>query len=84
MNSIDAVARPMLPAVPAAFGVHLPNGFFWTDGGYEYPLMWGLLAIAIFLRGGDRYSLDRSLGLPFRTLPTSHGVAPRRRTGDTP
>ena len=48
----------------AAFGVHLPNGFFWTEGGLEYPLMWGLLAIAIFLRGGDRFSLDRRLGLP--------------------
>jgi putative oxidoreductase len=48
----------------AVFSVHLPNGFFWTGGGYEYPLMWGLVAIAIFLRGGDRYSLDRRFGLP--------------------
>ncbi|KFI18667.1 DoxX family protein [Nitrosococcus oceani] len=43
--------------------VHLPNGFFWSNGGFEYPLMWGLLALAIFFRGGERYSLDRRLGL---------------------
>jgi putative oxidoreductase len=50
--------------VVAIFGVHVPNGFFWTDGGFEYPLMWGLLAIAILLRGGGRFSLDAKLGLP--------------------
>ncbi|WP_207461393.1 DoxX family protein [Azospirillum sp. SYSU D00513] len=58
-----ALAIAVLMAV-AAFGVHLPNGFFWTAGGYEYPLMWGLLAIAVLLRGGDKLSLDRRLGLP--------------------
>jgi putative oxidoreductase len=58
-----ALAVAFLMAV-AAFGVHLPNGFFWTDGGLEYPLMWGLLALAIVLQGGGRYSLDRRLGLP--------------------
>lgn len=46
-----------------ALSVHVPNGFFWTDGGYEYPLMWGLLAMSILLRGGDRYSLDARIGL---------------------
>lgn len=58
---------------PAALGVailmavalstHVPNGFFWTNGGYEYPLMWGLLAVAILLRGGGAWSLDARLGL---------------------
>jgi len=48
-----------------ALSVHIPNGFFWTAGGIEYPLMWGLMALAIFLRGGGRYSLDaRSGGRP--------------------
>jgi putative oxidoreductase len=46
-----------------ALSVHLPNGFFWTEGGYEYPLMWGLLTLAVLLRGGDRYSLDARFGL---------------------
>lgn len=43
--------------------VHVPSGFFWNNGGFEYPLMWGLMALAIFFRGGDRYSLDARLGL---------------------
>jgi putative oxidoreductase len=48
----------------AVFAVHLGNGFFWTAGGFEYPLMWGLLGLAILFRGGGRYSLDRRLSLP--------------------
>jgi putative oxidoreductase len=46
-----------------ALTVHLPQGFFWNEGGYEYPLMWGILALAIFLRGGGAYSLDARFGL---------------------
>ena len=49
----------------AVFAVHLPNGFFWTKGGYEYPLLWGLLAVAIAIRGGGRCSLDRKIGKEF-------------------
>jgi putative oxidoreductase len=30
--------------------------------GYEYPLMWGLIMLAIALRGGGPYSIDRRLG----------------------
>ena len=45
----------------AVFRVHLDNGFFWTQGGFEYPLMWMLISIAIVIRGGGRYSLDRRL-----------------------
>jgi putative oxidoreductase len=36
--------------------------FGWTGPGYEYPLMWGLVMLAIALRGGGPYSLDRKLG----------------------
>ncbi len=49
----------------AVFAVHLPNGFFWTSGGYEYPLFWGLIALAIAFKGGDELSLDRALGREF-------------------
>lgn len=59
--------RPVALAVAVfmavAISVHVPNGFFWTEGGIEYPLMWGLLAAAIFLRGGGQYSLDSRFGL---------------------
>ena len=40
---------------------HLPK-FAWGQGGYEYPLMWGLVMFAIALRGGSAYSLDRKIG----------------------
>ena len=42
--------------------VHFPMGFGWTNRGYEYPLMWGLIMFAIALRGGGPYSLDRRIG----------------------
>ena len=44
------------------FGVYWPAGFSWLNRGYEYTLMWGLLALAIALGGGGPYSLDRRLG----------------------
>ena len=44
------------------FGVYWPAGFSWLNRGYEYTLMWGLLTLAIALRGGGPYSLDRRLG----------------------
>ncbi len=40
---------------------YLPK-FGWTGPGYEYPLMWGLVMIAIALRGGGPWSLDRKIG----------------------
>jgi putative oxidoreductase len=40
------------------------RGFPWNGqgGGWEYPAFWGLIIIAILLRGGGPYSLDRKLG----------------------
>ena len=49
----------------AAFVVHWGNGFFWTAGGYEFPLLWGLVALALVIRGGGPLSLDRMLGWKF-------------------
>jgi putative oxidoreductase len=40
---------------------HMPK-FGWGQGGYEYPLFWGLVMLAIALRGGGPYSLDRKIG----------------------
>ena len=59
-----ALAITVLMAV-AVFRVHLGNGFFWTDGGYEYPLMWGMLALSFVLRGGGGYSIDGRMGREF-------------------
>jgi putative oxidoreductase len=43
---------------------HFHNGFAFSSsgGGWEYPLMWGLIIFAISLRGGGPYSLDRLIG----------------------
>lgn len=53
------VAGFMATAVVVA---HWGNGFFWTKGGYEYPLMWGVLALAIVFRGAGPLSIDRAVG----------------------
>ena len=45
------------------FAHYLPNGFSWLNRGYEFTLLWGLVALAILIRGGGPYSLDRRLGV---------------------
>lgn len=45
----------------AAFYVHWPNGYMWTDKGWEYPAFWMLVSLAILIRGGGPLSLDRLL-----------------------
>lgn len=42
--------------------VHWPAGFFWTNGGFEYPLLWALVALAFVFAGGGRWSVDAALG----------------------
>jgi putative oxidoreductase len=37
-------------------------GYFWTDRGVEYALLWWPLCLAIFFRGGGAISVDRLLG----------------------
>jgi len=46
----------------AAFYVHWSNGYMWTNAGYEYPLFWGIVALAILFRGGGELSVDRAIG----------------------
>ena len=47
----------------AVLQVHLANGFFWTSGGYEYPLLWGLLAFSYVIRGAGAKSVDALIGV---------------------
>ena len=49
----------------AVVAVHLPNGFFWTSGGFEYPLLWAVVALSYAIRGGGAFSLDRLIGYEF-------------------
>jgi len=59
-----AVAAAIMLAV-AAFYVHFANGFFWNKSGFEYPLMWTVLCIAVAIRGGGNLSIDRAIGREF-------------------
>jgi putative oxidoreductase len=43
--------------------IYWNNGFSWLNRGYEFVLLWGIVAFAIALRGGGPYSLDRKLGV---------------------
>lgn len=60
------LTRPIAILLVIEFAVivqqHIPNGYAWTNRGYEYPLLWGLIFLAIALRGGGPYSVDRAIG----------------------
>ncbi len=67
MLAAGLLTRPVAALVvglmfTAVIQVHLGAGFFWTGGGFEYPLFWGIVALAFVLRGGGRYSLDGLIG----------------------
>ena len=67
MIAVGFLTRPIAFMVAfemavAMFMVHWGNGYFWTSRGFEYPMMWGLLCLAIAIRGGERLSVDRALG----------------------
>lgn len=59
-----AVAAAIMLAV-ATFYVHFSNGFFWNKGGFEYPMMWMILCIAVAIRGGGSLSVDRAMRREF-------------------
>jgi putative oxidoreductase len=40
----------------------MPKGFAAAQGGYEYVLLLGVVLLAIAIRGGGPYSLDRVIG----------------------
>ena len=42
--------------------VHGPKGFAAGQGGYEYVLLLGIVFLAIAIRGGGPYSVDRVIG----------------------
>jgi putative oxidoreductase len=65
--SIGMFTRFFAPAAAIEMGYltfiqYWANGYGWRTDGYEYVMMWGTLALAIALRGGGRYSVDRMLG----------------------
>lgn len=46
----------------ALFVVHLPNGFFVSENGYELVLILGVASLAFALTGASSISLDNRLG----------------------
>jgi putative oxidoreductase len=44
------------------FAIQMKFGYFWTSKGFEYPFLIWLICIAIFFRGGGRYSVDHLIG----------------------
>jgi putative oxidoreductase len=58
---VGAVAALVLLSV-AWYMVHLPNGYFWTKLGTEYPMLWSVMMIGIAFGGGGKHSLDAKIG----------------------
>ena len=57
-----AALAAAVPLAVAALVSHAPNGFFWTERGLEYPLMWAVLCVACVLRGSGPLSIDAARG----------------------
>jgi putative oxidoreductase len=47
------------------FVVHVPRGYGMAVNGVEFPLFWLMALIAVLLRGGGPYSVDRKIGKEF-------------------
>jgi putative oxidoreductase len=68
--AIGLLTRPaafccFLLLMVAVVQVHLPNGFFASRGGYEYPLLWAIVMLGATIRGGGPWSVDKVLGREF-------------------
>ncbi len=68
--ALGLLTRPVAAAIfvvltVAWYKVHLSAGFFVTKGGFEFAMMWSILALAFVLRGGGEYSIDRKIGKEF-------------------
>lgn len=64
--ALGLLTRPFAAALAIefaviTFGVHWPRGFLWTGGGFEYPLMWGIVYFIVAIRGGGHLSVDRDV-----------------------
>lgn len=67
-----AVIADMVGAIAL---VNFNSGFFWTNGGVEYPLLIIVVALAVVIRGSGAFSVDRVLA-----GPPDLGRAPRAQS----
>jgi putative oxidoreductase len=58
-------AIPIFLFLATAVSYHMKNGFFWNEGGFEYPLMWAVVTLVFLIKGGGRLSVDNLLGKSF-------------------
>lgn len=58
----------------AMFIVHVENGFFTTEGGYELVFLLGIAALTLMQAGPGAFSVDRAIRLPslFDVRTSSH------------
>jgi putative oxidoreductase len=61
--------------IVAILSVHLPKGFFITDGGWELNLMYILTSAAVAYGGNGAYTLDGALGLSVLNTPMQVSIA---------
>ena len=47
----------------AAISVHADNGLWATNGGYELPMFYGIVAAALAFTGPGSFSIDNGLGI---------------------
>jgi putative oxidoreductase len=59
-----AAALTFSVMIVAAVSVHMKNGFFVTNGGFEYNLVFGIAGLAVAFTGPGALSIDALLGLP--------------------
>ena len=62
LTPLAAVALILTMAV-AVFTVHLKNGFFNMNGGYEFNLALAGMALTLLITGAGAFSLDAVLGI---------------------
>lgn len=55
-------AMPIFIFLVTAVFYHMENGFYWTELGFEYPLMWAGVTLVFVARGGGWLSVDAALG----------------------
>jgi len=66
------IASVMLVAVMT---VHVKNGFFNTNGGYEFNLVLGVAALSVAFTGPGAFSLDAAFGLAMAGVAWGVGAA---------
>jgi putative oxidoreductase len=55
--------------IAAAVSVHAPHGLWSTNGGYELPLINGVVAAGLAFTGAGAWSIDNAAGIPWTSGP---------------